>query len=287
MDKLKNKFYGCFFGSIVGDALGMPYEFKKASEITYEPIMQSGGPFNLPKGCWTDDTSMMLCLAKSLIEKQGFDAQHQLLKYLCWYEDGINSATGVCFDIGAQTEEALLQFSFDTTKIVADHQKYRAGNGALMRINPIPLVYGGNSEKLKVVSELSTITTHNNDQCIISSGLCCTLIDLIITCNTHKEVLKHCFPLDETAFDVDGYVYGSLCAAMHCFYTTNSFEDCMEAIIKLGGDTDTNACIAGMLAGAYYGFDSIPKEWINDLVKLEELHEVCDQLFELRIKLNA
>lgn len=279
----RDKFDGCFFGSIVGDALGMPYEFKDASEIQYEPVMKAGGPFNLPKGCWTDDTSMMLCLANSLISKQGFDAQDQLLKYYRWYSEGYNSAIKRCFDIGNQTELALNRFNCDINQTTAKFETHRAGNGALMRINPIPLVYSTVEEILNY-SELSTITTHNNDRCVEASFIYTGIINLALN-GIDKHVIQNSFPVTLTNYDVDGYVYGSMTAALDAFYKTNSFEECMEFVIKLGGDTDTNACIAGMLAGAYYGFNSIPQEWVNDLINLQSLKNTCEQLYQLRLSL--
>lgn len=279
----KDKFDGCFFGSIVGDALGMPYEFKDASKIKYEPVMQAGGPFNLPKGCWTDDTSMMLCLADSLISKQGFDAQDQLLKYYRWYSEGYNSALYHCFDIGNQTELALNRFNCDINQTVAKYEAQKAGNGALMRINPIPLVYSTVGDILKY-SELSTITTHNNDKCVESSFIYTGIINLALN-GIAKDVIQKSFPSTVIEHSVNGYVTGSLVLALDAFYKTNSFEECMEFVIKLGGDTDTNACIAGMLAGAYYGFEAIPSDWINELMHLKKLKNTCEQLFQLRISL--
>lgn len=277
---LKNKFYGCFFGSIVGDALGMPYEFLHHTYIDYVPEMQAGGPFNLPKGCWTDDTSMMLCLADSLIAKQGFDAQDQLLKYLRWYQDGYNSATLSCFDIGNQTRNALDCFDKNINLIKAKHTLDKAGNGALMRINPIPLVFTTNKDLLKY-AELSTITTHNNDLCIKYSVFFSLLLKFILG-GSDKESLKAYFSIPDIKEDVNGFVVGSYKLALESFYNTNSFEESMEYTIKKGGDTDTNACITGMLTGAYYGFDKIPVTWVNDLMLLDKLKTTCDNLFILR-----
>ena len=279
MSNLKNKFFGCFMGAIVGDALGMPYEFKKPEAINYKPEMIAGGPFQLPKGCWTDDTSMMLCLADSLIEKKGFDVQDQLLKYLRWYQDGYNSAIGGCFDIGNQTQDALDKFDRDVKLIVAKPTIFRAGNGALMRIAPIPLVFSDLSVLFEY-SKASTIATHNNETCITYSNLYCKAI--------HDQLLSdEKITINSAGYgSCSGYVKDSYYLAIDAFNNTNSFDECMEYVIKIGGDTDTNACIAGMLAGAYYGFKSIPKEWIDDLIDIEDLILKCEQLYQLRLKLN-
>lgn len=279
MNKFKDKFDGCFFGSIVGDALGMPYEFKHPSLITYIPDMIPGGPFNLPKGCWTDDTSMMLCLADSLIAKKGFDPQDQLLKYLRWYQDGYNSAIGGCFDIGNQTRDSLERFDKDINLVVAKPTTFKSGNGALMRINPIPLVYINLTDLLKY-SKDSTITTHNNETCITYSNLYCNAIrDQLLT--NQKLTIN-----SDGYGDCSGYVKDSYYLAIDAFNNTNSFADCMEYVIKVGGDTDTNACIAGMLAGAYYGLSDIPSHWVSSLIAVKDLQNTCDSLYNLRVELN-
>ena len=275
-----DKFYGCFFGSIVGDALAMPYEFKQPHNIDYNPVMQSGGPFNLPKGCWTDDTSMMLCMADSLIQKQGFDVQDQLLKYLRWYQDGYNSAIRYCFDIGAQTKESLDRFDKDVKLLEAKPSSYKAGNGALMRINPIPLVFSNLKDVFKY-SRLSTISTHNNQLCITYSSLYCKILhDQLLS---KEKVIVHSSSYGECI----GYVKDSYYLAIDAFNKTNSFAECMEYVIKVGGDTDTNACIAGMLAGAYYGYSGIDTDWVSNLINFPSLTQTCYGLFKLRLKLDS
>lgn len=279
-NNFKNRFFGCFFGSIVGDALGMPYEFKQAKNIEYTPEMKAGGPFQLPKGCWTDDTSMMLCLADSLIDKKGFDIQDQLLKYLRWYQDGYNSAIGGCFDIGNQTRDALDRFDRDVNLIVAKPTTFRAGNGALMRINPIPLVFSKLEDVLRY-SKISTIATHNNETCITYSDLYCKIL--------HDQLLSdEKVTVNSASYGgCSGYVKDSYYLALDAFNNTNSFEDCMKYVIEVGGDTDTNACIAGMLAGAFYGYNGIRTDWIDDLIDVEDLKETCQKLYDLRIELDS
>lgn len=154
-----------------------------------------------------------------------------------------------------------------------------------MRINPIPLVFANHSDLLKY-AELSTITTHNNEKCIEASCIYSSIIHHALN-GVSKEKIQECFPVTIEKYDVDGYVYGSMTAALDAFYKTNSFEECMEFIIKLGGDTDTTACIAGMLAGAYYGFDAIPKQWVADLIDTDDLRDTCEKLYQLRLELNG
>lgn len=264
---IDNRRKGCFFGAIVGDALGMPYEFKHSNEIKYTGSMEPGGPFNLPKGCWTDDTVMTLCLLES-IYLNGFNPQNQLLKYLRWYEDGYMSPTKSCFDIGNQTEKAINEFSRNLLKTEATYSETSAGNGSLMRINAIPLMYS-KEEDVKKYAKLATITTHNNPLCIEYSVKFALLLRDVLNGMLINPILDK-YPTSGVNV-VNGFVVGSYELALNAFANTRSFSECMEYVIKKGGDTDTNACIAGMLAGAYYGYDKIPQEWVQDLVQLDKL----------------
>lgn len=276
IDRLK----GCFFGSIVGDALGMPYEFKNAEHIEYVPEMQAGGPFNLPLGCWTDDSIMMLCTANSLIEKGKFDIRDQLLKYLRWYEDGYMSPYKGCFDVGNQTRKALENFSKDFNAFSTPYDLKSSGNGALMRINVFPLAYSEFSQVAQF-AYYNTMATHNNPLCLKYSVDYCKLIHAALN-GVRKSQIKIMCPPVVSDIDVDGFVKGSFELAVKAFYETGSFEACMEYVIKAGGDTDTNACIAGMLAGAYYGYSNIPEAWVKNLIKLNDLYSIFNNLVEFR-----
>ena len=278
IDKFKDQFYGCFFGSIVGDALGMPYEFKQAKDIKYKPEMIAGGPFNLPEGCWTDDTSMMLCLSNSLISNKGYNnVKDQLCEYLAWYRDGKNSATNTCFDIGNQTRSALETFE-KLGKIEAEFSKYSAGNGSLMRLAPIPLVFPPNFS-IENISIISGRATHNNIMCDTTVSTMARLVsDLLVY---DKSLKSNVF---DKCNDPNGYVLGSAYLSVQAVLDTDSFASALESIILKGGDTDTNACITGMIAGAKYGYSSIPKQWLNSLMHFDKLLLTCDKLYSLRME---
>ena len=135
MDHL-NRHRGCLLGLATGDALGATLEFQAPG--SFEPIhdMLGGGPFGLAPGQWTDDTSMALCLAESLLKSDGFDAADQMRRYLRWYRGGYLSSTGTCFDIGDTCRAALEQFEETDEPFAGSTDPQSAGNGSIMRLAP-------------------------------------------------------------------------------------------------------------------------------------------------------
>ena len=155
-----NRYQGCLVGLATGDALGTTLEFKTPG--TFKPIgdMIGGGPFHLQPGQWTDDTSMALCLAESLVECQGFDPADQMERYTRWYQVGYWSSTGHCFDIGNTVAQALHRFGRTGDPYSGSGDAYSAGNGSLMRLAPIPMVYANQPDQLDNFAALSSRTTH-------------------------------------------------------------------------------------------------------------------------------
>lgn len=155
-----DRYRGCLLGLAAGDALGTTLEFRRPG--TFEPIddMIGGGPFRLRPGEWTDDTSLALCLAESLIERQGFDPIDHLERYVRWYTEGHLSSTGTCFDIGTTTREALRRFMTSRKPFPGLTSPHSAGNGSFMRLAPVPMFYAGDPERAIELSGESSRTTH-------------------------------------------------------------------------------------------------------------------------------
>lgn len=158
MDKLE-RFQGCLIGLAVGDALGTTLEFKPPGSFTPLDDIVGGGTFHLKPGQWTDDTSMALCLAESLVEK-GFDPHDQMQRYLRWYREGYMSSNGRCFDIGNTTREALLCFERTGNPFSGSAHPQSAGNGSIMRLAAVPLYFAGNPKEAIKKSAESSLTTH-------------------------------------------------------------------------------------------------------------------------------
>ena len=137
--ELLGRYRGCLLGIAIGDAVGTTLEFKPPG--SFKPIsdMVGGGPFRLKPGEWTDDTSMALCLATSLVEKNGFDPREEMDRYSRWWKEGYLSSNGVCFDIGNTVATALRQYQKTGDPIAGSISPHSAGNGCIMRLAPMPM----------------------------------------------------------------------------------------------------------------------------------------------------
>ena len=156
----RSRYHGTLIGLAAGDALGTTLEFKAPG--TFEPVQDivGGGPFGLDAGQWTDDTSMALCLAESLVERGRFDPDNQMRRYLRWYREGHLSSTGTCFDIGATISAALRRFEVDQNPFAGETGSAYGGNGSLMRLAPVPLAFANDPENaIRLAGEMSR-TTH-------------------------------------------------------------------------------------------------------------------------------
>lgn len=300
---------GALLGLATGDALGTTLEFKQPG--TFDPINDiiGGGPFNLKPGQWTDDTSMALCLADSLIKRQGFDPVDQLERYLKWYQEGYMSSTGTCFDIGNTTLEALSRFEKTREPYCGPTYNRSAGNGSLMRLAPIPLFFANEPRKAIEMSGNSSRTTHGNIACVDACRYYGCLIAGAVTDHKKEELLSQRYSptkgywekhplipeIDEIAggsFKVreppeikgTGHVTRALEAALWAFHNSDSFKEGCLLAINLGDDADTTGAIYGQLAGAYYGEKGIPEEWISKLAQRNLIEGFGQRLFELRLK---
>ena len=141
MSELSQRMRGCLLGLAAGDAVGTSVEFARRGSFTPLTDMIGGGPFHLKPGQWTDDTSMALCLASSLVERRGFDARDQMERYWDWYRNGTFSSTGRCFDIGATTQQALQRYKETGEPFSGSTDPYSAGNGSIMRLAPVAMAY--------------------------------------------------------------------------------------------------------------------------------------------------
>jgi ADP-ribosylglycohydrolase len=300
------RYRGSLLGLATGDALGTTLEFH--SPGTFEPIddMIGGGPFRLQPGEWTDDTSLALCLAESLIDKQGFDPIHQLETYLRWSRDGHLSSNGECFDIGNTVQQALWNFEDTRRPYCGAADSWTAGNGSIMRLTPVPLFYAKNPLEAIEKSQESSRTTHSAATCLDACRyLGCLIVGAVN--GVAKDVLlseRYCpisgywesHPLvaeiDEIAagsFKVrqppeikgTGYVVKSLEAALWAFYNSDSFEEGCLLAVNLGDDADTTGAVYGQLAGAFYGEGGIPEKWRLRLVDRALIVSFAEQIFEM------
>lgn len=300
-----DRYLGCLVGLAVGDALGTTLEFKAPG--SFKPITDivGGGPFGLKPGQWTDDTSMALCLAESLIERKGFDPVDQLRRYVRWYREGILSSTGKCFDIGTTTRAALIHFEKTGAPYCEVDDPYAAGNGSIMRLAPVPMFYARNPREAINRSEESSRTTHGARTCGDACRYFGTLLVGALLGLSKEKLLSDHFcsiigywkkhPLGEEITEIasgsfkhkdppqiigSGYVVKSLEAALWAFYNSSSFKEGALLAVNLGNDADTTGAVYGQIAGAYYGHGGIPKNWRNKIAFREIIENFTEKLFE-------
>ena len=297
MERELNRFRGCFLGLAVGDAVGTTVEFQPRGSFPPVTDMVGGGPFRLKPGQWTDDTSMALCLATSLIDNNGFDPKDQMDKYWDWYRNGHLSSTGRCFDIGNTVRQALERYKQTENPFSGSTEPNTAGNGSLMRLAPIPMFYFPDVEKVLHFAGESSRTTHGALECIEACQLFAEMLVRALSGISKDEVLlgtsakvsapqikdiadgKYCQKSINQILGT-GYVVKSLEAALWCFYQTRTFEAAILQAANLGDDADTTAAICGQIAGAYYGESVIPLTWLERLSMRAEITEVAEKLFK-------
>jgi len=301
----QTSYSGAMLGLAVGDALGTTLEF--AAPGSFEPLtdMVGGGPFDLPAGAWTDDTSMALCLADSLIERRAFDPVDQLERYVRWWRDGHNSSIGRCFDIGGSTFRALNRFEQTGEPFPGDADPNGAGNAPLMRLAPIPLLWAFWPHRATQNAIFSARTTHGDPRAADAARVLCLMMITALFSRDKDEV----FMVAEALADRDGegalhpevaavaagsfrekeppeivgsgFIVESLEAALWALHSTSTWEEGALAAVNLGNDADTTGAIYGQLAGAIYGIDAIPTRWLEKLVMREEIEARADALFFL------
>ena len=288
---LEDRYKGCLVGLACGDALGTTLEFTTRPPKSKLTDIVGGGPFNLEAGQWTDDTSMALCLASSLIHKKDSVLSDQLDRYLRWRDEGYMSSNGVCFDIGATVSRSLLyyeNYGDELAGVSVSSLDRDSGNGSLMRLASIPMFYRKNLSEAILNADFTSKTTHGSEKSVDACKLMCSLIigalngvskDVLLSSRYkgdsemwyYDDLQPEIFDISlglyknksESDIESSGYVVHSLEAAIWAFNKTDNFRAGALLVANLCGDADTTAAIYGQLAGAYYGYSGIPKEWSN------------------------
>lgn len=289
------RFRGCLLGLAVGDALGTTLEFKAPGSFAPIDDMVGGGPFDLQPGQWTDDTSMALCLAHSLLYREGFDAADQMNRYCNWYRHGYLSSTGACFDIGNTVRQALERYLDGGPAFSGSEDPRAAGNGSLMRLAPAAMYYAHRPEELAERAADSSRTTHAAAEALDACRLFALQLRAALLGGDRAQVLQAPdLVLDTPALRAlavrdhaavpatqirgTGYVVDALSAALWCFATTDGYADAVLRAANLGDDADTTAAICGQLAGAFYGVDGIPAAWRARVQDAADIVTLADRL---------
>lgn len=305
--QLIERYRGSLLGLAVGDALGVPLEFRIPGSFTPIDDMVGGGIFDVMVGQWTDDTSMALCLAQSLIE-QGFNPVDQLQKYVRWWREGYLSSIDRCFDIGNATVEALINFEKTKSPYCGSTDPRSAGNGSIMRLAPVPLFYSKSPLEAIARSAESSRTTHQAQTTIDACRYFGALLVGAVNGASQDELLSKYYspisgyweenPLVEEIQEIaagsfkhrqppeiqgSGYVVKSLEAALWAFYHSRTFEEGCLLAVNLGMDADTTGAVYGQLAGAYYGESGIPESWLSQLIRVNLIESIASKLYAAQL----
>lgn len=294
-----NMVKGGMFGSCIGDALGVPVEFKSREYLKEKPVtdMRSFGVYMQPEGSWSDDSSMALCTLESITECKGIDCINIADKFCKWCFEDYMTPKDEAFDCGNTVYHALTEY-VSKKKISPQTEEFSNGNGSLMRILPLAFYLSAKPEnKDEIVKSVSAIT-HGHQISILGCQIYVTVaMNLINGADKVKAIeqamheykdrefyekysriadLDKFMKLEEDEIRSSGYIVDTLEASLWCFLHTENYKECVLKAVNLGGDTDTTATVAGGLAGIFYGLESIPKEWIETLRKHEMIENLCE-----------
>lgn len=307
---MENRVKAGIFGVCIGDALGVPVEFKKREDLKRFPVTGylEYMSWNQPKGTWSDDSSLTLCLAEELTK--GYDLEKIGQSFVKWNKYGHWTAHGRLFDIGGTTRHSIARLiKGESAKFSGNIFEEDNGNGSLMRILPLAFYLKDeeNIEKLyQTVKEVSAIT-HGHFRSVFACFIYVIFAIELIKEKKRKEayirmqkaaleyseiqgfnpkeielfyrVLKNdisAYPEEE--IKNGGYVLHSLEASLWCFLNSETYAEAVLKAVNLGEDTDTTGAITGGIAGIYYGFENIPEEWIAELVRKNDIEVLCEKL---------
>lgn len=285
---------GALIGLAVGDALGTTLEFEARDAHRLHTEMTGGGPFGLDPGVWTDDTSMALALADSLLTRGRLDAADLQDRFGRWMEHGDYSPTGTCFDIVVTTRQALARYRRTGDPFAGPTGEDTAGNGSLMRLGPAVLFALDNPAACRMLAAQQSRTTHGAPQAVQACAFFADLLRRAIG-GEGKESLLSGQDWDghpavqvvaagswrgkaRTAIRSSGYVIHTLEAALWSVAETDNFEAALVLAVNLADDADTVGAVTGQLAGAIYGMDALPARWLDKLAWRERLVNAANAL---------
>jgi len=304
-----NHFQTILIGTAVGDALGVPLEFEPRAKLKASPVtdMLEFGTHKQTKGTWSDDTSLMLCLAESIVE--GLDLNKLAQKFIAWKNDNLWTPHGWVFDIGIGTRVAIERLEEgELPELAGGFEEFDNGNGSLMRLLPLILYtkdldIGQRFEWAKKVSSLTHAHVRSIMACFYYLEFAKKIIEGKDKFEAYIELQTELFqyfqsrkinPLEiqkfsrllfddiseveEDKIQSSGYVIHTLEASIWCLLTTNSYKEAVLKAVNLGHDTDTTGAVTGGLGGLMYGLDAIPTEWLNVLARKEDIIKLSNQL---------
>ena len=273
---MKEKLKAAVYGFAIGDALGVPFEFRTRDTFRCTDMI-GNGTHGQPIGTWSDDTSMVLATMDSLAKNNGkLNPSDLMNNFIMWRDLGEFTPWGNCFDIGIATNEAIRKSRHsDNYQEWGGTSEHSNGNGSLMRILPFAFL-----PYIEPIIDIASMITHNTSRCKFACEMyikvCQALID-IGTLDLDDSYLITISNMPKERIRSTGYVLDSLIAALWCFLTTDDYEEAVLTAVNLGDDTDTIAALTGALAGLKYGFDSIPKHWVDQLANKSLIDQIITE----------
>jgi ADP-ribosyl-[dinitrogen reductase] hydrolase len=306
IDKIK----GVLFGLAVGDALGVPVEFRQREYLESFPVkgITGYGSWNQPPGTWSDDSSLAFCLAESLTK--GYNLNDIAQNFINWMQNGFWGAHHKVFDVGGATRFAIGRLIKGNSPLLSGGMMDDDnGNGSLMRIMPL-LFHIKNlhiDERYKIIKEVSSVT-HAHFRSVFSCFIYIEFALQILNGNNidtaydNMQMLVKSFAysndfnpkelnlfsrlldvhikdVEKSSINSGGYVLHTLEASLWCLFSTSNYAEAVLKAVNLGGDTDTTACVTGGLAGLLYGYEAIPQGWVNELARRGDVEDLCNRLY--------
>jgi ADP-ribosyl-[dinitrogen reductase] hydrolase len=278
---LRGRFLGALVGMAAGDAVAVATQYRRPGRFTPVGDMLGGGPFELPRGAWTDDTTMALCVAESLLEEERFDVADQVARLRRWQQEGHLSATGQCVGITAGTARALARAQWRRQPFSGSHDPNSADPETLSRVTPVVLYYFSDAaEAARHAAEAARITSQAPP--VLEA---CRSFALALHAALSGEGKAGILAAGAAGATADFPAPGgelsapqALAAALEVFAQTGSFRDAVLGAANRGGSSDVVAAACGALAGAHYTYSAIPTLWRNSLINLTLLEGFADRL---------
>ena len=311
-DNCKNGIYGL----AIGDALGVPVEFLDRDYLSKNPVYDfiEDKVNDLPKGTWSDDTSMTIATMDSINDKHTINIEDMTLKFISWMDNDEYTATGECFDVGNTVFSALTKYKNNpqTDTVYGENGPNSNGNGSLMRILPISYFINKSdindeNEILRIVKDVSSIT-HSHEISILSCYIYVLFSNQLLNGATKEEAYRYIKSVDYSKFKLEsisafnrilksdirdlkeaeirttGYTVDTLEAALWIFMNSKNYNESILKAVNLGDDSDTVGAVVGGLLGIEYGIEAINPEWIRQLQNIELLNSICEKFNQLDLK---
>jgi ADP-ribosyl-[dinitrogen reductase] hydrolase len=279
---LRERFLGALLGLALGDAVAVATQFKRPGRFAPVGDLIGGGPFDLPRGAWSDDTAMALCLADSLLECGGFDARDQVGRYVRWQQQGYLSATGQCVGITAGTARALALAQWRRQVFSGSHDPEVLDPAPLSRVTPVVMYFFADAGQGEEQAAQAARTTSQASAVLSACRSLARALHAALAGRPRAEIVSSAAlaaPAAGTASAAgSGGAPGALGAALEALARTGNFRDALLAAANLGGDSDVIASVTGALAGAHYTASAIPALWRNSLMKQELVEGFADRL---------